>query len=108
FLLTAFKNFLRDEWEKGRAQKRGGGQELLSIDGALAENGREPATESTPERIYERRGALTLVEQSLARLETEYKRGGREQLFAELQGFLLGEDARSYAEAAARLRMTEI
>ncbi len=107
FLLTAFKNFLRDEWDKGRAQKRGGGQDLLSIDAALAEKGLEPAIETTPEKIYERRWALTLLEQSLARLEAEYKRGGREQLFAQLQGFLLGEDPGSYAAAAARLRMTE-
>ncbi len=107
FLLTAFKNFLHDEWEKGRAQKRGGGQADLTIDTSGAEEGLELATDATPEKIYERRWALTLLEQALARLEAEHKRVGREQLFAELHPFLLGEGTEGYAAAAARLRMTE-
>ena len=109
FLLTAFKNFLRDEWEKGRAQKRGGGQPDLSLDYATGEQRYqlEPAADFTPERIFERRWALTLLDRALNRLESEYQRAGRGKLFTELKPFLLGDTGDPQAAAAARLQMTE-
>ena len=73
FLLTSLKHFLANEWDRGRAQKRGGGRSSLLIDFATAEDryGLEPSHEQTPEKIFERRWALVLLENVLARLGAE-------------------------------------
>ena len=110
FLLTAFKHFLINEWEKSRAQKRGGGRKALAFDfdSKEAQIALEPQHTWTPERLYERHWALTLLEQVLAQLRREYHKGGKSKLFAQLKVFLVGESAAaSHAEAAERLGMTE-
>lgn len=110
FLLTSLQNFLADEWDKARAQKRGGGQAIISLDEPSAESRYqlEPVDESNAERIFDRRWALTLLEQALARLEAEYAGLGKGRLFDELHGLLLGEKRTlTYAQAGARLGMTE-
>lgn len=107
FILTAFKNFLHDQWQKTRAQKRGGGQPFLSLDTAAVEYSLAAPASLSPDKLFDRRWALVLLEQSLARLECEYQRSGRGQLFAELQPFLTGDPGGSYAAVAGRLRMTE-
>jgi RNA polymerase sigma factor (sigma-70 family) len=110
FLLATLKHFLSDERKKARAQKRGGGRELLSLDAQSAEDrfGLEPATDLTPEKIFERRWALTVMEQTVARLRQEYAAAGRAELFEELKHFQPGEEAvPSYAEVAVRLGLTE-
>ena len=110
FLLTALKHFLANEWDKARAQKRGGGQVPIPIDLGSAETACrfEPADTTTAEKIYERRWALTLLEQVLHRLREEYVRAGREKLFEQLKPTLT-EASRTvrYAEIAARLGMSE-
>ncbi|MBX7246307.1 MAG: RNA polymerase sigma factor [Candidatus Sumerlaeaceae bacterium] len=110
FLLTSLKNFLSDEWDKAHAVKRGGGVPPLSLEFARGEElyAREPATTSTPESLYERRWALTLLDSVLARLQAEHHRLGKSQLFAALSPCLVGERAsQPYAELATRLDMTE-
>ena len=110
FLLTMLKHFLSDERKKARAQKRGGGQELLSLDAQSAEDRYrlEPVTNLTPERIFDQRWALTVMEQTVARLRLEYIAAGRVELFEELKHFQPGEEAGlSYAEVAVRLGLTE-
>ena len=64
FLLGALKHFLSDEWDRARAQKRGGGQQPISLDAESAETRYqlEPADESSAEKIYERRWALALLD----------------------------------------------
>lgn len=110
FLLTALKHFLANEWDKARAQKRGGGQVPIPIDFNTAETscGFEPADTTTAEKIYERRWALTLLEQVLRRLREEYVHAGREKLFEQLKPTLT-EASRTvrYAEIATRLGMSE-
>jgi RNA polymerase sigma factor (sigma-70 family) len=110
FLLGSLKHFLANEWDKARAQKRGGGQPVISIDTASVETscGFEPADNVTPEKIFERRWALTLLDQVLRRLREEYIRDGREKLFDELKPTLT-EASRTvrYAEIAARLETSE-
>jgi RNA polymerase sigma-70 factor (ECF subfamily) len=110
FLLTACKHFLVNEREKAHALKRGGGQAPLSLDFGPAE-GRyrlEPAHPWTPERLYERRWALTLLSNVLARLREEYQAAGKDVQFDSLKPFLGGEEvAVSYAEVARHLGKTE-
>lgn len=110
FLLTALKHFLANEWDKARARKRGGGRLPVPIDFGSAETNChfEPADITTPEKIFERRWALTLLEQVLRRLREEYVRAGREKLFEQLKPTLT-ETSRAvrYAEIATRLEMTE-
>ena len=110
FLLASLKHFLANEWDKARAQKRGGGQILIPIDVAAAETscGIEPADNLTAEKIYERRWALALLDQVLRRLRAEYVRDGKENLFERLKPTLT-EASRSvrYAEIAAQLGTSE-
>ncbi|HXS69826.1 MAG TPA: sigma-70 family RNA polymerase sigma factor, partial [Candidatus Polarisedimenticolia bacterium] len=110
FLLASLKHFLANEWDKAKAQKRGGGHVLISIDAAAAENsvGLEPADVLTAEKIFERRWALSLLEQVLRRLREEYARDGKEQQFEQLKSTLT-EASRSvsYAEIARRLATSE-
>jgi len=86
FLLTRLKHFLSDERKKVNAQKRGGGQTIVSLEAELAEErfGSEPATELTPEHIFDRRWAWTVMEQTVARLRAEYVAADRTELFEEL------------------------
>ena len=110
FLLMALKRFLAKEWERERAQKRGGGQATLSLDTELAERRYqgEGAEHLAPDRIYERRWALTLLDQALAALRQDYQALGREAEFDCLKGYLTAERGEIlYAEVAARLGMTE-
>src|SRR5436309_2659860 len=73
FLLAACKHFLANERDRVRAQKRGGGRQGLSLDFNSADRryGLEPAHTLTPERLFERRWALTLLDQVLARPRLE-------------------------------------
>src|SRR5688572_32879182 len=74
FLLTALQRFLANEWHRSQAQKRGGGVSIVSIDASHAEERyhAEPADASTPERLYERRWALTLLDRVLGDQANEY------------------------------------
>lgn len=109
FLLAAFKHFLANEWDKARAQKRGGGVLPISIDLATAETAAfEPADPATADKMFERRWALTLLDRVLKRLRQEYVATGREKLFEQLKP-TLAEASRTvgYAEIAARLGTSE-
>ncbi|HWH68358.1 MAG TPA: sigma factor-like helix-turn-helix DNA-binding protein, partial [Candidatus Sulfotelmatobacter sp.] len=110
FLLAALKHFLANEWDKAKAQKRGGHQVFIPIDSQSAETAYhvEPAEQVTPETIYERRWALTLLDQVLARLRAEYLRDGKTELFEQLKSTLTGERrSLPYAEIAQRLQTSE-
>jgi RNA polymerase sigma-70 factor (ECF subfamily) len=110
FLLAACKHFLANERDRARAQKRGGGQHFISIDLSDAESryGFEPAHELTPEKLFERRWVLTLLEQVLAQLREETVQAGKENLFDHLKAFLTGEgNPASHRQTAEELDMTE-
>jgi RNA polymerase sigma factor (sigma-70 family) len=110
FLLSALKHFLADEWDRARAQKRGGGLTPLPLQFDTAETryGHEPADNTTPEQHYERRWALALLEEVLRRLAREYESDGRAKFFAELNPCLVGDRAAlPYAELAAKLGTSE-
>jgi RNA polymerase sigma-70 factor (ECF subfamily) len=109
FLLVRLKHFLSDERKKARAQKRGGGQTILSLDADLAEQTYtlESKTELPPELVFDRHWALTVMKQTTSRLRAEYVAADRTELFEELRHFQPGEDGRPYSEVAARLGLTE-
>jgi DNA-directed RNA polymerase specialized sigma24 family protein len=90
FLLVAFKRFMADEWDRARAQKRGGNLTAISFDTGLAERlyQNEPAPRLPAEKMYEQRWALALIERSMARLRTEFEAAGKGGEFERLKGFL--------------------
>jgi RNA polymerase sigma-70 factor (ECF subfamily) len=102
FLLTSMTHFLANEWDKTQAQKRGGGQRVISLDDVSAEERYrlEPTEGTTPESLFDRRWAHTVIGVVLDRLASETE----ETRFEVLKPFLLEDKgAVSYEEAASRL-----
>ena len=109
FLLAALRHFLSDQRDRARAVKRGGGADCLSLDAQTAEEcyRLEPVDRMDAEKIYERRWAMTLLEQALTRLRDENVAAGKTELFERLRSFVAGENEVSCGEAAAQLDLTE-
>jgi len=109
FLLAALRHFLADQRDRARAVKRGGGADCLSLDAQTAEQRYclEPVDRMDAEKIYERRWAMTLLEQALTRLRDENIAAGKLELFERLRDFVAGESDISSAEAATQLGLTE-
>ena len=111
FLLSSLENFLHNERDRASAQKRGGGHTLVSWDEQDAE-GRylnEPVDNTTPERIFEKRWAATLLEEVLKRLRQEFVANGKTEFFDQLKPHVWSETgATPYSELATRLNMTTV
>ena len=110
FLLASLKNFLATEWAKARAQKRGGGAQLLPLefDTAEARLAQPIAPGDTPDRAFDRQWALALLDVVLGRLRREYSDTGREGLFLGLKDTLGGGRTEiPYRELGANLGMSE-
>ena len=110
FLLACLKHFLADEWEKTRTAKRGGVgfERWLDLEQAEERYQLEACVEANPERLYERRWALDLLDRTLGRLRQEATASGRDAVCDELQGCFLGErPAETYAQLGTRLGMSE-
>ncbi len=108
FLLKALQNFLADAHDRATALKRGAGQPVIALD-ALNGEARyalEPADQLSPDTLFERRWATTVLEGAWTRLAAEYEKDGKMGLFGELRRFN-SERAPSYAEAAATLGLPE-
>lgn len=111
FLLSALKNFLTNDWERSTQQKRGGGRLLISWDQASVERRyqMEPVDQLSPEKLYEKQWAMTLLEHVLARLREEQVAAGRELFFEGVKNRLWGDTSSTgYAELGARLGLTEV
>src|SRR6266487_6609477 len=110
YLLVSLKHFLADEWRRGIAVKRGKGQWLIPLE-ELRDSHRIDVDRSdrlTPDQIYERRWALTVLEQVLARLREEYRNAGNLRFFEEMKKMLMDEpDRPSQAQVASEFDMTE-
>lgn len=112
FLLTSLKNFLTNEWEKGQAQKRGGGQPAVSLqlnlDSAESRLSLEPTYNLTPERCFERQWALLMLELVMKRLQAEHESAGKARHFELLKEALAGGAERlAYVNIAAELGVSE-
>jgi RNA polymerase sigma-70 factor (ECF subfamily) len=110
FLLAALNYFLADQRDRAHAQKRGGGRPIISFDAHEAEERYrlEPVDERSPDKLFERRWAMTLLDQVLARLAQEFSDADKRDLFNRLQPFLVeGTGEKTYAEIAHAGGMTE-
>ena len=93
FLLAAMNHFLANEWDRMKAEKRGGGKVLISLDERTAEQTYllEPASDPAPELSFDKRWAATLLEQAFASLREEYVGAKKERIFECLKTFLAAE-----------------
>jgi RNA polymerase sigma-70 factor (ECF subfamily) len=109
FLLSSFRNYMSDEFGRSQSQRRGGGLSPLPFEVSNGEAMylREPADDETPERIFERRWARTLLDRAAAQLREEFIRHDRLEHFHKLKPCLHGESDVSYAELARQLETTE-
>ena len=110
FLLASLKNFLADEWDHSHAQKRGGDKKVLSLDfdAAASRYEREPEHPISPEKLFERSWALTVLTRAMDRLKAESSASDKQQLFEHLKIYLTAEkDAVPYRKVAGKLEMTE-
>ncbi len=108
FMLTSLKFFVADEGDRARAQKRGAGLVLpLEFSSGEERYQREPSHDETPERIFERRWALSVLDRVIERLRVEFVQGGRSAHFDHLKVFLLGQPDVPYAVLARELNTSE-
>jgi DNA-directed RNA polymerase specialized sigma24 family protein len=110
FLLTAFKCFLANEWDRSQAQKRGGGVQLVSFDGMSAEERYrlEPEDSASADQVYDRRWASDLLEGARVRLRAEFASADRADRFKYLEAYLPGgHPTMSQAEVGVALGLTE-
>jgi RNA polymerase sigma factor (sigma-70 family) len=109
FLLTSLTHFLSNERDRVQAAKRGGGRKIISLDEIQAgEFYRfEPASELSPDKLFDQRWAMVVLEQALHRLREELAAGGKAAQFEELKPYLTEEPGEGeYAKVAARVGQT--
>lgn len=108
FLLTSLKFFVADEGDRRRAKKRGAGAVApLEFSSGEERYQREPAHAETPERIFERRWALAVLDRVVERLRSEFVQHGRPEHFEQLKVFLLGRSDTPYSTVASELNISE-
>jgi RNA polymerase sigma factor (sigma-70 family) len=110
YLLTSLKHFMTNEHSRAMAIKRGAGQRLIPLEDLREREriGFDPSETLAADQIYERRWALSVLDQALARLGGEYRAAGTTQLFDQLQKSLTDEpDRPSTADTAREFAMTE-
>ncbi|MDB5293202.1 MAG: hypothetical protein JWL69_4443 [Phycisphaerales bacterium] len=110
YLLGALKHFLGTQSQQAKAAKRGGGRRVISLDTADAENRlhKELIDDRSPERVFDRQWALTVLNLALARLQEQFQHEGKAHLFAELHRYLTADDSElKYRQLSAELKMSE-
>jgi RNA polymerase sigma factor (sigma-70 family) len=106
FLLVALEHFLANEYDKAKAQKRGGGRKILSLDFDDAERRytREPSTDETAERLYLKKWARALTDEAMRMLEEDFAGSGKAEIFKAIKPHLAGGE--DYGELAERLKIS--
>ena len=111
FLLAAFENFRSNERVRRASRRRGGGCAIMSLESMQEAEVRfrdEPATTETPENVFDRKWAMSLIDVTLAAVRREYAAVGKAALFDELKAVLWGGQGEGgYVEIARRLGSTE-
>jgi RNA polymerase sigma-70 factor (ECF subfamily) len=108
FLLASLKHFLSHDRERAAALKRGGHVQMIPLDATTEDLVPGPAKHRTPEQIYERQWALTVLDQALERLRQEVRDAQGEAQFEALKPYLTGDAGRApYREVAEQLGMNE-
>jgi len=109
YLLLLLKRFLADQWDRAHRQKRGGGQPAVSLDAADTRffPRVEPADDFTPDKLFDRAWAASLLANALQALREECRAAGKGELFDALRPFLAGEKPARYAEVSTRLGLRE-
>jgi RNA polymerase sigma-70 factor (ECF subfamily) len=110
FLLTAFKCFLANEWDRATAKKRGGGRDPVWLDALTAEEryAVEPADTLSADQLFDRRWALDLLARVQRRLAEEFNAAGKSARFQALEQFLPGaQPVESQLAVGARLGLNE-
>ncbi len=110
FLLSSLKHFIADEWDHAQAKKRGGDKRVFSLDVADAETrySWEPAHTLSPEKLFEKSWALTILQQAIVQLKTECAEAGKLILFEHLKSYLQADDVPPpYEEMAPKLGMSK-
>jgi RNA polymerase sigma-70 factor (ECF subfamily) len=110
FLLASFKHFLANEYHRARTRKRGSAHRFISWDAADTEEHyqREPATNTSPDKLFDQAWVLALLEKVMKELRQEYARTGKGRIFDALQVFLSGEKSETtYKEIGEPLQMGE-
>ncbi len=109
FLLGAMKHYMADAWDRSQAVKRGGRAQTIAIDSLAAEERYrlEPADLRAPDVLYERRWALTVLDQFTAALRAEYTAAGKAAVFEALCPWLTAPPEGGYAAAGERLGIPE-
>jgi len=109
FLLAALSHFLSNERDYAQAAKRGGGKTIISLDEMTPDQLRrfEPASNLSPDKLFDQRWAMTLLEHAVARLREENSAAGKARPFELLKTFLTNEPGENeYANVAERLGST--
>ena len=93
FLLVALQRFLANDWDRARAQKRGGRLEHVSLDTSSAETQYqvEASSQISAERIYDRRWAFALLGKTMARLRAEFVVSGKQDEFEQIKECLTAD-----------------
>ena len=108
FLLASVKHFVANERDRARALKRGGALPALPLETGEHRYRHEPQDDTTPETLYHREWAQTVFDRVLSRLQGELTSAGKAHIFDALQPHVTNDDdAGSYRDAAATLRMSE-
>ncbi len=109
FLLTSFKHYVYNEYDRAKTLKRGGAFTHFSLDSEEAQYRYEciPTAELSPDAVYERRWAELVIQRSLDRLRERSKKAGNAKRFEKLSGYLVGGDGQPYGEVAESLGMSE-
>ena len=109
FLFASVKHYLANERDRDHARKRGGGMSFVPLDTRDAEEkyAFEPSDDLTPERVFERKWATTVLERAMARLRADLTDGASQRRFEILRPYLLGDESGGYREAAAKLGVSD-
>ena len=90
YFLALLRRFMADHRRRVNAIKRGGQHHMVSIDQHDAENWYEtlPSSATSPDEIFERRWAVSLMENAIAKLRDEYRARDQAKLFEAISGYL--------------------